>query len=180
MKIARPPRKFEPEEQDDWNEEIERVINDLLRGRIHAMFGNYVSGTGTAGADGTAQVVKTVVLPEDSLIELGDRVRIRCYWKGDTGGVVTGTLTVNGVTVAATTDVGAATFQIDEAWLHYVDATHGNIISMTGGTIDTTISNNNVAGFNWAADQNISLSQSNVGNNHIVVFFLSADIFHKG
>ena len=30
MKIARPPRKFEPEEQDDWNEEIERTINGLL------------------------------------------------------------------------------------------------------------------------------------------------------
>ena len=30
MKIARPPRKFEPEEQDDWNEEVERTINGIL------------------------------------------------------------------------------------------------------------------------------------------------------
>ena len=30
MKIARPPRKFEPEEQDDWNEEIERTINGVI------------------------------------------------------------------------------------------------------------------------------------------------------
>lgn len=27
MKIARPPRHFEPEEQEDWNEEVERMIN---------------------------------------------------------------------------------------------------------------------------------------------------------
>jgi hypothetical protein len=30
MKIARPPRKFEPEEQADWNEEVERTINGVL------------------------------------------------------------------------------------------------------------------------------------------------------
>jgi hypothetical protein len=140
---------------------------------------NYVSGTGTAGADNTAQAVVTIVLPANSMQRNGDRIRVRAYWRGDDGGPITGTDTVNGVTIASTTDGGGATFQVTEAWLHYVDATHANIISMAGGAINTTISAANVDGFNWAADQNIVVSQDAVLGNHIVVFFLAADIFPR-
>ena len=155
------------------------IIRLIAEYAVHTLSTNYVSGTGTAGVDNTAQTVKTIVLPPDILMHNGDRIRIRSYWKGDTGTGITGTLTCNGVTLGATTDGGAATFQVNEAWLHYIDATHANIISMSGGVIDTTISNNNVAGFNWAAAQNISMAQDKIGNNHIVVFFLAADIFHR-
>jgi hypothetical protein len=149
-------------------------------GGVRTIPTNYASGTGTAGADNTAQVVKTIALAANSLTQVGDRIRVRSYWSGDTGTAITGTNKLNGVTIAATTDSGAATLQVTEAWLHYLDATHANIIAMAGGVLDTTISAVNVAGFDWANPQNITISQNQIGNNHIIVYFLAADIFPVG
>jgi hypothetical protein len=139
-----------------------------------------VSGTGTAGADNTAQTVVTVSIPGNTLTQVGDRIRIRAYWRGDNGPAITGSSVVNGVTIAATTDGGAATLQVTEAWLHYIDATHANIISMAGGTLNTTISATNVAGFDWANAQNITITQDAQVGNHIVVYFVAGDVFPKG
>ena len=140
---------------------------------------NYVSGTGIAGVDNTAQIVQTVALAANTLTQVGDRVRVRVYWQGTSGSPIIGALALNGVAIAAQTDSGAGKFQVSEAWLHYIDATHANIISMNAGTLDLVISGANVAGFNWAGSQDITLSQNQISNNHIIVFFMAADIFHK-
>ena len=149
-----------------------------IAGAVFCLPTNFVSGVGVAGADGTAQTIKTIVMPKNTLTQLGDRIRIRCYWKGDTGTAITGTLKLNGVTVGTKTDSGAASFEVNEAWLHYIDATHANIIE--SGDPPGAASDNNVAGFNWAASQNVEISQDNIGNNHIVVFFLCVDVFPLG
>jgi hypothetical protein len=140
---------------------------------------NFVSGTGTAGADNTAQTVVSVTLPANSMIEVGDRIRVRGYWRGDTGGGITGTLAVNGVTVGTNTDGGGSTLQPQEAWLHYVDNTHANIMSTNAAGWDAAVSSVNVAGFDWDSDQSLTMAQSAVANNHIVVYFLAADLFRK-
>lgn len=151
-----------------------------LSGIVYPHPNTYISGSGTAGADGTAQTVKTVVLTANSLTQVGDRVRIRTYWRGDTGAPITATVQVNGVTTAASTDSGAASFFVTENYLHYVDATHANILE--GGAYPATGTNTaaNVAGFNFAADQNIDVLQNNVADNHIVVLAIIVDVFPKG
>ena len=90
------------------------------------------------------------------------------------------TITVNGVTIAATTDSGAATFHVTESWLHYIDATHANIIAMNDGAINRTLSAANVAGFDFTIAQDIDLDQDQISDNHIIVYFFAADIFPKG
>ena len=149
-------------------------------GVVTTLSTNYISGTGTAGADNTAQTVKTIVLAANSLTQNGDRIRIRCYWTGDSGAPITGAITVNGVSIGTATDAGAATFQVTESWLHYIDSTHANIISMENGVIETTLSAANVAGFDFTTAQDIDLDQDAIASNHIVVYFFAADIFPKG
>lgn len=139
----------------------------------------YISGTGTAGVDNTAQTVMTVAVPANTLTQVGDRLRIRTYWKGDTGTPITATMALNGVTVGDTTDSGAASFQINEAWIHYIDSTHGNIIEMEGGALGA-ITNVNVDGFAWASSQDITIAQDAISNNHIIVYAVIVDIFPKG
>lgn len=140
----------------------------------------YISGAGTAGADNTAQVVKTLVLAAGTLSQVGDRVRIRIYWTGDTGNPITGTAALNGVTICTHVDGGAATLQVCEAWLHYIDATHANIIAMNDGLLTTPPSGVNIAGFDWANAQNITASQNLIVNNHIVVYAMIVDVYPKG
>ena len=152
---------------------------NCLNETVKTLITNFVSGTGTAGVDNTAQDIVTILLLANTMKQNGDRIRIRSYWKGDTGSAVTSTLVLNGVTLATTADSGAATFQVNEAWLHYIDNTHANIISMAGGALDTSISNNNVSGFDFDSDQNVTLSQNGVSNNHAIVFFLAGDIFPR-
>jgi len=152
-------------------------------GMVYTHGNTYVSGTGTAGSDNTAQDVKTVVLPANTLTQVGDRVRIRAYFKGDTGSPITATVKLNGVTISHSTDTGGTTVFIDEAYIHYIDATHGNIIEQepTGTPNEAgALSAVNVAGFDWANNQNIVVSQDAVINNHIVVFCIFIDIFPKG
>jgi hypothetical protein len=38
--IARPPRGHDPEEQADWNEEVERVVNKLSSGPTYGTITN--------------------------------------------------------------------------------------------------------------------------------------------
>lgn len=135
---------------------------------------------GATGVDGTAQTVKTIVIPANSMTQRGDRIRLRSYWTGDNGGPITGTAKLNGITVGTATDGGTASFFTIEAWLHYVDSTHATIIESGSYPATGAASAANVAGFTWDTDQDFDLDQNSVGNNHIVVFFHAADVFPKG
>ena len=151
-----------------------------ILGAVHPLANTYISGSGTVGVDNTAQTVKTVVVPANCLTQVGDRLRIRSYWKGDTGGGVTGTTTLNTVTVAAATDGGGADFFTTEAWLHYLTNTTANIIET--GAYPATGSNSaeNVSGFTWDANQDVDVDQDQVGNNHIIVYCIFLDVYPKG
>lgn len=138
----------------------------------------YISGTGTAGTDNTAQTLITVVLPANSLTQVGDRIRIRAYWTGDNGTAITATTSINGVPVGDTTDAGAASLQICESWIHYIDNTHGNIIEQEGGALGN-LSAPNVSGFDWDSNQNITFAQNQIANNHCILYALIIDIFPK-
>jgi hypothetical protein len=153
---------------------------NIANGAANCLANNYNSGTGTAGADNTAQTVKTIVLPANRISEYVERIHIQGFWQGTTGSNVTATLALNGVTLATTTDSGAATTQVVEAWVYYVGSTHGNIISYTAGALNTTLSAYNVAGFDWTVDQNITIAQDAALNNHIIVFSLAGTVYPKG
>lgn len=170
--------------QVDANSQIQNLRSSLKSNGAHlSMSITYISGTGTPGADNTAQTVKSLTLPANTLTQVGDRMRIRSYWKGDTGSPVTGTTKVGPsglkVTVSDTTDGGAASLQINEAWLHYIDNIHANIIENENGGLGA-VSNTNVAGFTWNADQNILFTQDQIANNHCVLYALIVDIMPKG
>jgi hypothetical protein len=150
---------------------------DAFSNSVRTLPTNYGSGTGTAGSDNTAGAVKTIVCAANTLLRQGDRMRVRAYWIGGAGLTITGTLAVNGVTVCTNNDLGATDIKVLEAWLHYVDATHANIISVPDGVISQSVSAVNVAGFNWAANQNITVSQDAVMAKHLTVYLLVGDIF---
>lgn len=143
----------------------------------------YISGTGTAGIDGSAMTVKSVALPANTLTQVGDRMRVRMYWTGDNGSPVTGSTSVgpagSEVLVSHTTDGGAATLQLNETWLHYIDNTHANIIENEAGALGA-LSAPNVAGFTWNAAQVIIFTQDNVANNHCILYAMIVDVFPKG
>lgn len=163
-------------------------ITALTPAQVHKMLGvvyplaNTYSGdpSGTAGSDGTAQTVKMVVVTANTLTQAGDRLRIRSFWTGDTGGAITGTTTLNGVTIATATDGGFASFFTTEAWLHYVDNTHANLIETGAYPATGTLSAANVAGFAWDADQDVDVDQNLIANNHIIVYAIFLDVFPKG
>lgn len=140
---------------------------------------SYISGTGTAGADATAQTLTTLVVPANTLAQVGDRLRVRAYWTGDTGAAITGTMNLNTVLIGNTTDAGAASFQINESWLHYIDATHANIIENENGALGA-VSAVNVAGFAWSSSQNLIFTQNSIADNHIILYAFIVDIFPKG
>jgi hypothetical protein len=139
----------------------------------HSTPATYISGTGTAGADNTAQTVVSSTVAAHTLNEVGDRLRVRAYWSGDTGAAITGSVklgpTGSEVLISHTTDSGAATLQVNEAWLHYIDNTHANIIENEAGGVGA-LSAPNVAGFTWASDQTMLIAQDAANNNHIVVY----------
>ena len=161
--------------------------NDVRMSRIYTgsyeLYSTYISGTGTAGTDATAMTLKSCALPANTLTQVNDRMRVRSYWKGDTGTPVTGSTKVgpagSEVLVSDTTDSGGTTLQINEAWLHYIDNTHANIIENEGGALGS-VSAVNVAGFTWNAAQVVIFTQSNAANNHCVLFALIIDIFPAG
>lgn len=159
------------------------AVYDKVRTLHASSAATYISGTGTAGTDGTAMTVKTVTLPANTLTQVGDRLHVRTYWKGDTGSAITGSVLLGPaaaeVLISHTTDSGATDLQINETWLHYIDATHANIIENEAGALGA-LSDVNVAGFGWAADQSILFTQSNAGNNHCVLYAFIIDVFPKG
>jgi hypothetical protein len=144
---------------------------------------SYISGTGTAGADNTAQTVKTLTLAANTLTQVGDRLRIRAYWTGSTGGALTGSLWIGPtgaeVLISDTTDVGAADFQINECFIHYIDNTHANIIETELGALGA-LSAPNVAGFTWDTAQDILFTQDAALGNHAILYELLVDVFPKG
>ena len=161
------------------------IQDDVLKtlGAHHSTTMTYISGTGTAGTDGSAMTIKSVTLPANTLTQVGDRMRARMYWTGDTGSPITGTTKIgpagSEVAVSHTTDSGAATLQLNECWLHYIDNTHANIIENEAGALGA-LSAPNVAGFTWNANQVILFTQDNVANNHCILYALIVDVFPKG
>lgn len=151
----------------------------LLASAHHSLSQTYISGTGTFGTNNTAMTVKAVTLPANTMTEIGDQCRFRTYWRGDTGSPITGSVTVNGVLVSHTTDSGAETLQVNEAWLHYIDNTHANIIENEAGALGM-VSAANVAGFDWDSDQSVVFAQDAAVNNRTVLFALIIDHFPKG
>lgn len=141
---------------------------------------SYVSGTGTAGTNNVAGTVKSITLPANILTQVGDRLRLRTYWKGDTGGPVTATAALNGVDIATSQDVGAASFFVTENYIHYTSGTSANIIE--GGVYPATgtHSNNNVGGFAWASTQSFAVMQNQIADNRVIVYCMFADVLPKG
>lgn len=143
----------------------------------------YISGAGTAGTDNTAMTVLSRTLKSNTLVEVGDRIRIRAYWSGDTGNAITGSVKIgpasSEVLVSDTVDVGATTLQINETWLHYIDNTHANVIENESGVLGNRAAPN-VAGFAWNTDQSIIFTQSAALANHTILYALIIDVFPKG
>lgn len=155
-------------------------VDSLPSGGTHrSSLTTLISGTGVAGVDNTAMTLSTRTIPANTIYQVGDRIRVRVYWTGDTGTGITLTIKINGVLIGHTTDGGAADFQVNESWLHYIDATHANIIEVEGGSLGP-VSAANVAGFNWVGAQNLTAEQNQIGNNHCVLHALIVDVFPKG
>jgi len=151
-----------------------------VEGKVFPLINTYVSGTGTAGADNTAQDVKTVVIPANTLTQVNDRIRVRVYWMGDTGAAITAEAKVNGITIATSQDVGGANFFATESWVHYVDATHANIIENGIYPATGAASVANQIGFDWTSDQNVVISQTAAAGNHIIIYAIFLDVLPKG
>lgn len=165
-------------------------LSNTLWRRIHYNTGvhastdiTYISGTGTEGSDETAQTVKSLTLPANTLTQVGDRMRVQAYWRGDTGAAITGTIKLGPaaaeVSIADITDAGGATLFGSEAWLHYIDNTHTNIMEQEAGALGA-LSAANKDGFTWNAEQLIIVTQNAIAFNHIVVYALIVDVFPKG
>ena len=144
---------------------------------------SYISGTGTAGVDNTAQTIKTLALPADAMRAVGDRIRIRAYWKGSTGGAVTGTIKVgpaaSEVTVSNQADAGGTASFMNEVCLEYIDNTHANVMEHEAGNLGA-VSAFNVAGFTWNAAQNVLFTQDAIADNHAILFSMTVEIWPKG
>jgi len=153
--------------------------SDPIGGLHRSLSITYIDGTGVSGTDNTAATLKTLVLPANTLTQVGDRMRIRCYWVGTTGANLTGTCKVGTRAVSDTTDGGAATQQVNEAWIHYIDATHANIIENELGAAGS-LSGPNQTGFDWAHAQNIIFEQDAAVGNHAVLWAVIVDVFPKG
>ena len=118
---------------------------------------NYV-GEGIEGADNTAQTILSKTLAAGTLSSVKDRIRCRCFWRTTGAAVITGTLTINGVPVASTMVVGAASFQIQESWVHYLDAGRANVIEQIDGKAGP-LSGVAIPGFDWAHDQVVAFAK---------------------
>jgi hypothetical protein len=117
--------------------------------------------------------VKTVELPTNTLTKLGDRIRIRVYFAATEGGSITGNIKINGVT-CTTNIINSADIVLAEAWVHYRDATHANIIESGSPLgVNTGI---NIAGFSWGGTQNITFEQTQTINQHLDLYCLFLDL----
>ena len=146
---------------------------------FHASGATYVSGTGTAGAPNTAQTVMTRTIPSNTLTQNGDRLRIRVYAFSAINAGIVATVKLNGVPVADFNVVTATVPDIVECYLHYIDNTHANIIEQEIGAIGS-LSAVNVAGFNFASSQDITVEQTAVVLNFITIYGVFVDVLPKG
>ena len=140
----------------------------------------YISGTGIAGSNNSAETLKTVTLPANTLTQIGDRLRIRTYWNSNTGTTIVGMTSLNAALVGDKSHVGPTSFNLTESWVHYIDATHANIIEQQEGGALGSLSAANVDGFNWSASQDIVFAQSAASGTHLTLFEIIIDILPKG
>lgn len=152
-------------------------------GVLYSLPTTYISGTGTEGVDNVAATLVTVVVAANTLTQVGDRIRVRAYWIGNTGSPITGSTKLgppsSEILIGHTTDIGTASFQVCESWLHYIDNTHANIIEMENGALGS-VSSANTLGFAWNAVQNVIFTQNKISDNHCIVYAVIVDVFPKG
>jgi hypothetical protein len=151
---------------------------DMLRGVHRSSLSTYISGTGTAGTDNTAMTIKTIALPADTLTQVGERVRFRCYFQATGGAPIIAATLLNAVLISDVS-VSTTSLGLTEAWLHYIDNTHANIIHMHDGSLSTQ-SAVNVAGFDWDSSQDITFTQDAVPAQHLVLYTIIVDVFPLG
>lgn len=136
--------------------------------------------TGTSGSANTAETIITRTLPANSLTQRGDRIRIRTWVYITGGALITITTALNGVTVANIAHTGAGAFDLTEAWSHYVDDTHFNLIEQETGSGLGALSAINVAGSDWDADQSITIAQSAAAASYATVYGIFVDVLPLG
>ncbi len=147
---------------------------------------SYIDPTGTAGADNTAQTVKSINIDAGTLTQVGDRIHIAVKYKPDTGTALAPTMTVNGVTtVAVTATATDASMHTMDTWLSYIDATHANVTSFwraANAALAQEVANSgtNVASFAWASTQAVNVAQNLIANNHITVYEIVITVYPKG
>lgn len=123
-----------------------------------------------SGIDNTAMDIKTITVPANTLLRLGDRLRIVVLIKGTTGGAILGTLKLNGVTLTSGYVGGTDVIRL-ETCLSYVDNTHANVEDYV-----TSIPTVQVPGFLWDTSQDLVLSQDAVSSQHIDVYSITIDL----
>ena len=162
---------------------FENLVKDYVDAQIHTKMtaATYAGDpTGTAGNANTAETIITRVLAANALIQAGDRIRIRT-WVFITGGAaLTITTKLNGVTISDLVHTGAAEFDLTEAWVHYVDDTHFNLIEQETGSGLGDLTAVNVAGSNWDAQQDITVEQDAAAGSYATVYGIFVDIFPIG
>lgn len=152
--------------------------SDIVVGVHRSSSLTYISGTGTAGTDNSAMTIKTITLPLNTLTQVGDRIRVRCYFQATGGAPIDGSSSLNTVLISDVT-VSSTNLAVTEAWLHYIDNTHANIIHMHDGSLSSQ-SAANVAGFDWDSNQDLIFTQSAVVGQHLVLYAAIIDVFPKG
>ena len=143
----------------------------------------YVSATGTAGTANTAMTVITRTFNKNILKEVGDRLRLRMYFFANSAAPITATVKLgpagSEVSIANVTHAGGTASGLVESWLHYIDATHANIIEQEVGVLGN-LTAVNASGFTWNSTQNIIVTQNAVAANFITVYGIFVDYLPKG
>src|SRR3990167_3885093 len=136
---------------------------------------SYISGTGTAGADGNGaeQTVKSITLAANSLAKVGDRIRIKAVIEVVGAGSPTFRVRLNGVNLfgVATQDGSFNTkLTVD---VSYIDDTHANYEGVHSKYDATTVWIGfvaNTAGFSHSSAQALIVTQLVAAGTHIVVY----------
>lgn len=174
----------DPYDATGWNGNVAVPTKNAIRDKIETMVLSIANAstrlstsfvaplnTPTEGTDNTAMDVLTIVLPANTLVRRGDRLKITFYVKGTTGTAIQTFSKLNGVTIDSPYVGGTDTIYA-ETYIDYVDPTHGSVFGIT--VASNTLE---VAGFDWAVNQNIILSQAAVSSQHIAVYGLTVDLF---
>lgn len=147
---------------------------------------SYESGTGIVGTDATAMTLLTSVIKGNTLRSLGQKLRLRWFALPSTNTSITLAVVLNGVTLHSWSIFNGGTGRI---WgiplmdVSYVDATRANVQPVNAYSLGNSVSvvENvvaNLAGLNWAADQNLTITQSNAVGTHITLYELSVQPVH--